>query len=487
MSAVQEISLKLIDESESNPRKQFGNLEDLAEDIKRRGLLQPILVRPNGDERYELVFGTRRFRAAKIAKLEALPALVRPMGDQEALETQIVENSKREDVHPLEECDGYRALHEKYSLGVEEIAAKVGMSRAYVYGRMKLSELARDGRKAFLDGDISASLALLVARIPSEASQREVLDEIDDARLSVREAEQWIQANFMLRLKGAPFSITDAALYPEAGACSTCPKRTGNQRELFPEVKSADVCTDPACFAVKRERLFARRLEEAATTGQTVMDPERAKKVFPDRYSGPAKASGYVELDATYYQSPKSSTWRELLGKKGLADVEIVMVQHPHKGDMVELVKEKGAIEVLKRKGVKWLTKRSQTPSAAKERTKRKIDLEVGRRTIAQLVERVDALKLTPKVSGVLRMIAISGTAELWHETKTEIARRRGLLTPKATLSDADRKIRSSLESAGAGAILGWIVEILMSREAYQRTGPYQSLEPARSARWRLI
>src|SRR4051812_30589497 len=87
-----------IDASPSNPRKTFAGIDELADDVKVRGVLQPILVRPRG-ERFEIVFGERRWRACKAAKLEAVPAFVREMTDEEALEVQLVENSKREDIH----------------------------------------------------------------------------------------------------------------------------------------------------------------------------------------------------------------------------------------------------------------------------------------------------------------------------------------------------------------------------------------------------
>src|SRR2546421_543324 len=104
--------------SPSNPRKTFSGIDELAEDFKVRGVLQPVQLRPLGADRFELVFGERRWRAAKAAKLEALPAFVREMGDQEVLELQLIENSKRSDIHPMEEGEGYQQLHEKHGLSV---------------------------------------------------------------------------------------------------------------------------------------------------------------------------------------------------------------------------------------------------------------------------------------------------------------------------------------------------------------------------------
>ena len=156
------------------------------------------------------------------------------------------------------------------------------------------------------------------------------------------------------------------------------------------------------------------------------------------------------------------------------------MARHPHKGDVTELVKEKRAVEVLKRRGVKWIQKptRSLTPSAAAERRKRKVDLEVGRRTITELVGAIEKLEVSPKLNSVLRKIAIAGISELWHETKSEIARRRELVKGNDTRIDVDRQIRKGIEDAKARQVIGWIVELLISREAYQRTGGYYAREP---------
>src|SRR5690349_14605367 len=131
------IALDKIVPSKTNPRKQWveNGLKELSESIKASGVLQPILLRPlNGSGKFEIIAGERRFRAAKLAELPELPAIVRKMGDQEAMELQIVENLQREDVHPLDEANGYRALldlkgeDKKPVHTAASIAAKVGKS-----------------------------------------------------------------------------------------------------------------------------------------------------------------------------------------------------------------------------------------------------------------------------------------------------------------------------------------------------------------------
>src|SRR5689334_19780351 len=165
------IALAAITASKTNPRKRFDQaaLDELADSIKRHDVLQPILLRPNGGpDTYELVAGERRFRAAKAAGLVDIPATVRVLSDAEVLEIQVVENLQRSDLHELEEAEGYEQLlkcshpnGERYT--VDEIAAKVGKSRSYVFARLKLCALCPEARKAFYAGELDASRALLIA------------------------------------------------------------------------------------------------------------------------------------------------------------------------------------------------------------------------------------------------------------------------------------------------------------------------------------
>jgi ParB family transcriptional regulator, chromosome partitioning protein len=129
-----------VSESKSNPRKSFGDMTELIESVRMKGVLVPVLCRPSADG-WELVFGAWRLRAAQAAGLAEIPAMVREMTDREVLEVQVIENLQRADVHPLEEAAGFKALHEQYGVAVEELAAKTGKSTAFVRNRLKLCSL----------------------------------------------------------------------------------------------------------------------------------------------------------------------------------------------------------------------------------------------------------------------------------------------------------------------------------------------------------
>ena len=162
------LPLDRIRESTTNPRQHFDDLEELAASIRTHGVLQPILVRPLRKD-FELVVGARRLRAARLAGLSSVPAQVKPLDDRSAREVQIIENLQRQDVHPLEEADGYKALLESTpSCTIEEIAAKVGKSKAYVYQRLSLTRLAPQVREVVASDALPLSYALKLAPLDGD-------------------------------------------------------------------------------------------------------------------------------------------------------------------------------------------------------------------------------------------------------------------------------------------------------------------------------
>jgi ParB/RepB/Spo0J family partition protein len=341
------IAVSAIAESKSNPRSHFDEtkLAELTESILRFGVLQPVLVRPK-DGSYELVAGHRRLRAARNAPLEEIPAIVQELSDKEVLEVQIVENMQRADLHPLEEAEGYLRLLRDHGYDADSLALKIGKSRSYVYGRIKLGELAEPVKKALHANEISHSVALLIARIPDEKLQKDALKEVTPRYeghepMSYRAASDYIQRTYMLRLTEAPWQLADAQL-TAAGPCTTCPMRTGNQSELFSDVKSADVCTLPSCFAKKSAAWLQR---EADTKGYSVLTPSQVKKQFSQYGGGLEYSSDYVDLETACWQDPKNRTYGKLL----LADAPIVLALHNNK--VHKLIAKKDLNREMKRAG----------------------------------------------------------------------------------------------------------------------------------------
>lgn len=292
MSIGEQLPLSAISPSTTNPRKRFNeaDLQELAESIKQHGIMQPILVRPtniqevaNNTEQhweYEIVAGERRYRASKLAGIEYIPAIIRELTDLETLQLQIIENLQRSDLHPMEEAQGFKALldnKDAKSWNADELAAKINKSRSYIYGALKLNELCTYAQDQFLDGKFGREIALLIARIPGAKLQEQAAKDIIRCEYSYRAAKDYIRNNLTIDLSKAPWDKISITLYPAAGSCLSCPKRTGNYPELYPDIESPDVCTDTACFAAKKVAYAA----EIIATNPRVIHGDEAKKVAP--------------------------------------------------------------------------------------------------------------------------------------------------------------------------------------------------------------
>jgi ParB family chromosome partitioning protein len=286
-SSVQDIPLERIRESTTNPRRVFDEtkLREFADNIRLHGVLQAILVRPapdGEDGAYELVAGARRFRASKLAAKSTIPATVRDLSDSECREIQLVENLQREGVHELDEGIGYRSLMDLKPdfYTVETIAAQVGKSPSYVKGRVSLTGLIPSTQTVFYEGKLTVTHALEIARLQPNDQERALMECFPGHRrtgsilkdrkaeaLTVRQLREWIEREIHLDLKNAPFDTEDVTLLPVAGACSACPKRTGNNPLLFPEIRNKSLCTDPTCYQAKIQALVQLRVEPLVKEG----------------------------------------------------------------------------------------------------------------------------------------------------------------------------------------------------------------------------
>lgn len=185
---VQPVRVDRIVQAAYQPRQMFEPeaLAELAQSIREKGVLQPLLVRPRG-ENFEIVAGERRWRASQLAGLTEVPALIRDLGDREALEIAIIENLQREDLGPLEEARAYQALLDQ-GLNQEGVAQAVGKGRSTISNALRLLTLPGEALRALEAGEISAGHARAVLAQP-EADRAWALTEIRSRRLSVREAE----------------------------------------------------------------------------------------------------------------------------------------------------------------------------------------------------------------------------------------------------------------------------------------------------------
>ncbi|MEG0201964.1 MAG: ParB/RepB/Spo0J family partition protein, partial [Comamonas sp.] len=301
---------------------------------------------------YELVAGERRWRACQLAKLTQIPAMIRPMTDEQALEAQVIENLQREDVTELEEAEGYETLMKHSALNADQVGAKIGKSRGYVYGRLKLLDLCQQAREALREGKIDFSKALMAARIPNEPLQIKAVafmtkpDWQGDIP-SYRECAKHVQNEYMLRLDTARFKIADASLVPAAGSCTDCKKRTGAEPDLFHDIDSADVCTDPKCFHDKTDAHTALMVQEAQAKGHTVIVGQEAAELATEGYN--TKIKGYRRLD-TAEDSPTSEPLRKIIGAQMKAEgIQPVKIENPRKkGELIDALPNETVLRLLK-------------------------------------------------------------------------------------------------------------------------------------------
>ena len=188
------VKLKIMDiePNRAQPRKDFAEeaLAELADSIEKYGVLQPLLVRPYGENGYQLIAGERRWRAARLAGLTEVPVVVREMTDEEAAALSLIENLQREDLNPVEEAFGFRKLMEDFSLTQEEAAEKVGKSRPAVANALRLLKLPAEALELVRTGKISAGHARALLAFPTEAQMTETAKQIAEKGLSVRETER---------------------------------------------------------------------------------------------------------------------------------------------------------------------------------------------------------------------------------------------------------------------------------------------------------
>lgn len=194
--AVQQIPLHEIQANRYQPRHEFDEsaLDELKESIVQHGVLQPILVRqlPAG-KGYELVAGERRFRASRLAGLETVPALVRPLSDAASTEIALIENLQREDLNAIEEANAYRNLLQNFGLTQEALAERVGRSRSHITNMMRLLKLDAHVQEYLANGSLSMGQARPLVVLTDTALQREAADIIMARECSARQAEELVK------------------------------------------------------------------------------------------------------------------------------------------------------------------------------------------------------------------------------------------------------------------------------------------------------
>lgn len=474
------IRVDIIHRNERQPRssRDQEKLNRLAQSVAVHGVEQDVEVRPHPaiDGEYELVFGEGRWLAAQMAGLEEIPAKVRKLDDRTQLERALDENLNREDMHPLDEGEGYRRLHDEFGVTVEDIADRYGLSPATVAQRIALTNLVPEAKKDLRDGKVSMAAAIHIARVPAllQGALLEELKEDHDAydgdAITEHETRDLIRSRYMLKLVDAPFNIEDDELVAKAGSCNDCPKRTKNDLNLFNDVTDGDFCTDPECFGEKLDVWWQRASAEAEAAGKRVLSAAETEQVIK---SGHVEYNAaFVDLNSRCNSDSKFRTYRELLK-------EVPQVVLARQGAHVfELVARKDLPDLLEKHGVtknkKELAKaekKRQTP-AGKE--KRKIDPKAAAKReetrVQNLAQRLAMGELVDRHLmnigiGALHAPTIQVAAKEMVELASNdivrgVAKRRGLPDDYKSVE----KLKRSVKDMDGTAALALILEIIFMR-----------------------
>ena len=448
-------------ESSTNPRKAFDEerLEELAESIRSKGILSPLVVRPvNGH--FEIVAGARRYRAAQRAGLKEIPVRIGAFTDAEALEIQIIENIQRADVHPFEEAQGFRALldREGSEHTIEKIAAKTGKAASFIAKRLKLLDLTQPAADALVAGHIGVEHALLIAKLAPEI-QDKALAHCFDGYFAANDTERslvpasrlqaWIEQNVYLSLKLVPFSKDDETLLPEAGSCANCPKRTGFNTLLFSEVRQ-DSCSDAECFNRKLDRHIVQRMESMPNL-----------VMISEKYNIPGETPilprrNYVEVITRKAKQGKDARPEQRVCNHS---TPAIYADGLDKGRLVKVCADR-TCKIHFHEQQKEEKQRLQW-KAEKTATNRKLKQTVSfrHRLMVEVLKRVKS----QFGSEEMRMVAGFALRSVSHELACRLAKRHGLQNPKDPRDyQMAEKARTLYKKADAAGLARLIFEAIL-------------------------
>lgn len=295
------IPTNLIAFSKTNPRKVFDDIEihELAESLKKHGMIQPVAVREDADG-YELIFGERRVRAALIAGMEEIPANVYPedLNADILFEMQIIENLQRKNINAMEESDAFAKLITKKIDTAEQIADKLGVSAKYVYDRLALQKILPEVQDEIRNGRLTISHGKQFARLREEDQRnlwKSISENINDAGILLSDLKRKIAGIFSLRLSDAAFSTSDPKLVAKAGSCDKCQKRSGCNQLLFDDIQEDDICFDKNCYQQKEKAHAENVIKQLESEGEKVV---RIAAGWMSKVDLPEGVIGYDEWDS---------------------------------------------------------------------------------------------------------------------------------------------------------------------------------------------
>ena len=312
MNLFKDLLLTDIEIDSNQPRKHFAidSLQELTQSVIEKGVIQPVLVRII-NEKYILVCGERRYRAATAAALldstkNTIPAIIKSLTDSEALELQIIENLQRKDVHPMEEAIAFKALVYGNKLMTVEIGARIGKTEYFVRQRIKLNDLLAEWQTLFLKDHITLTLALKIAQL-LKADQR-ILHTNNVSAKHLENPSFTVEVNayqfnqFVGKLSMANFDLADKTISAKVGSCIGCSFNTHTAQLFKEDIKDA-TCLNTSCFIDKQDIYFNSQLAIAKEDPTIILinnSYQNSKVASELKSTGTAVLKKYDDFDTVH-------------------------------------------------------------------------------------------------------------------------------------------------------------------------------------------
>ena len=425
LTSIPRLPLSALRESPTNPRTTFTGLEDLALTIRETGVIQALVVRPIAKApkgiTHEIVAGARRFRASKIAGIGDVPVNIRELTDEQALDIQQIENLQREDLKPVEEAHAYLAMLSRTGASMDAIAAKVGKTAKHIAARLSFLNLIDEAKKALDEGRIGIPHALKIAPLPkpvqAEALKACFSEHWDrgpiEALLPVARLEAWIQRTVLRTLKTVPFDKSAEDLVPSAGSCDKCPKRTGANSLLFPEIDS-DSCLDGQCLQSKIEA----HVQSTVTARPELV--QISTTFYETKKAGPVGIKDYVVIEPRKKQGSKAVATD--LTKAKCDHVREAIVTDGHDRGSKRLVCADPACTIHHAKAQEWNDAAAEQRQHTRDEEREKRLKMATRRAIGDAI----LAKFKQPTAADWQLIAQSSARHIPHEYRIDLAKRIG-------------------------------------------------------------
>jgi ParB/RepB/Spo0J family partition protein len=449
---------------------------------------------------FALIAGERRLRAARIVGLAEVPAMVySDITDETADELMVLENLQRKDLHDLEYAAGFHRMIKAHGYSVEQLATKANKGKTFIRDLLRLSNLPASAVEAFRAGRIEKSHCILIATIPDEKQRAkyalEVIDIRRDQAVSVREAKEIKEREYMKDLKGAPFALDDKTLDPSWGhACLDCPHYNGNTEESR-QGKRPNICLMPTHYAKLVQLFGERRQEEAAILGLPVLPAAQAAKLFyrhhgEQRYKLSYSEDRYVEASGTFMDpgnNYKARAWGPII-KAGA--VKTVVAVDPD-GEVHVLAIKKEAEAAAKEQGVKFRASGYQKSPTEKKRDAEAraigvVKREAGIRGLKLASHKLSdfwspSLNLAPKATAMLRELVRFTLSHTSYDGRKFLATAVGMEMPKRQYGglNPDPPLKKYLETLNAPELMAFLTQLSMANSVHGWTAGYSSVPDA--------